>query len=51
LTEFGLTQINAITTTANINSQKLLEKLGLQFVKMIRLPNDEEELMFYQLVV
>jgi len=50
LTEFGLTQINAITTVANINSQKLLKKLGLRFVKMIRLPNDEEELMFYQLV-
>jgi len=50
LKEFGLTQINAITTPANINSQKLLEKLGLQFVKMIRLPNDDAELMFYQLV-
>ena len=49
LNEFGLTQINAITTPANINSQKLLEKLGLQYVKMIRLPNDPEEWMFYQL--
>ena len=50
LTKFGLTQINAITTPANIKSQKLLEKLDLKFVKMIRLPNDEAELMFYQLV-
>ena len=49
LNEFGLPQINAITTPANINSQKLLEKLGLQYVKMIRLPNDPEEWMFYQL--
>ena len=49
LNEFGLTQISAITTTANVNSQKLIKKLGLRFVKMIRLPKDEEELMFYQL--
>lgn len=49
LYEFGLAQINAITVPANVNSQKLLEKLGLQFVKMIQLPNDSEELMFYQL--
>ena len=49
LKEFGLTQINAITTPANKKSQKLLEKLGLQFVKLIHLPNDDTELMFYQL--
>ena len=49
LKEFGLTQINAITTPANLKSQKLLEKLGLQFVKLIHLPNDDTELMFYQL--
>ncbi|MFK7978758.1 MAG: GNAT family N-acetyltransferase [Saprospiraceae bacterium] len=51
LNEFGLTQINAITTPANIKSQKLLEKLGLQFVKIIHLPNDPADLMFYQLFV
>ena len=49
LNEFGLTQINAITTPANVSSQKLLEKLGLRFVKLINLPNDPEDLMFYQL--
>lgn len=51
LTKFGLTQINAITTPVNVKSQKLIEKLGLRFVKMIRLPKDEEELMFYQLFI
>ena len=47
LNEFG----NAITTPANKKSQKLLEKLGLQFVKLINLPNDPTDLMFYQLFV
>lgn len=46
---FALKQINAITLPSNIASQKLLEKLGLQFKKMITLPNDNEELMFYSL--
>lgn len=45
----GINTISAITIPANISSQKLLEKLGLRFVKMIRLPNDDEELMFYQI--
>lgn len=45
--EFGVSEINAITIKTNIASQKLLEKLGLKFEKLIKLPNDEEELMFY----
>lgn len=49
--EFGLTQISAITTKTNYPSQKLIEKLGLKFIKYINLPNDSEELMFYQLRV
>ena len=47
--EFGLTLIKAITTKTNVPSQKLIEKLGLTFVKMINLPNDDEELMLYQI--
>ncbi len=47
--EFKIPQINAITIKENISSQKLLEKLGLRFVKNIRLPNDNEELMYYEL--
>lgn len=46
--EFGLKKISAITTKENISSQKLIEKLGLKFQKMVSLPNDEEELMYYE---
>ncbi len=46
---FGIKTISAITLPSNLASQKLLEKLGLVFIKMIRLPHDEEELMFYQI--
>jgi RimJ/RimL family protein N-acetyltransferase len=44
---FGLNQINAITLPSNKRSRKLLEKLGLQFEKLIQLPGDSEQLMFY----
>lgn len=47
--EFGIEQISAITTTYNIESQKLLEKLGMKFTKMTKIPNDDEELMMYTL--
>ena len=45
--DFGITKINAITTKGNLFSQRLLEKLGLVFVKMTRIPNDEEKLLLY----
>jgi ribosomal-protein-alanine N-acetyltransferase len=44
---FMLEKISAITTRDNIASQGLLEKLGLEFRQMIRIPGDEEELMYY----
>ncbi len=47
--QFGIKTISAITIPSNIASQKLIEKLGLTFVKMVNLPNDDEELMFYQI--
>lgn len=47
--KFGLSIISGITVKENIKSQRLLEKLGLKFIKMIQLPNDNEELMFYQI--
>lgn len=47
--EFGLKKISAITTKENISSQKLIEKLGLKFQKMVSLPNDEEELRYYEI--
>lgn len=48
-TQFGIETISAITIPSNHGSQKLLEKLGLSFVKMIQLPGEDEELMFYQI--
>ncbi|MDZ7612934.1 MAG: GNAT family N-acetyltransferase [Flavobacteriaceae bacterium] len=48
-TEFNLEMISAITTKNNLASQKLIEKLGLRYTETIRIPNDEEELLLYQL--
>lgn len=40
-------QIAAITLPYNTGSIKVLEKLGMSFVKNIKLPNDSDELMLY----
>lgn len=48
--KFGVSKILAITTKENHSSQKLIKKLGLEFVKMIQLPNDDEELMLFEIV-
>ena len=48
INHFGITEISAITTKENIASQKLLEKLGLKFITMVNIPNDEEELLLYK---
>jgi len=47
--EFKLSEINAITTKDNISSKKLLEKLGLKQIGTTKVPNDEEELLLYNL--
>lgn len=47
-TDFGVKKISAITTKDNYSSQKLIEKLGLKFQKMVTIPNDDEELMYYE---
>lgn len=46
--DFGLKKISAITTKDNLSSQKLIERLGLKFQKHVSLPNDNEELMYYE---
>ncbi|OKL40216.1 GNAT family N-acetyltransferase [Pontibacter flavimaris] len=46
---FGIRQLAAITMKENFASQKLLEKLGLKYKGLITLPNDDEELLLYQL--
>lgn len=47
--EFNLKKMGAITLEENTASRKLLEKLGLEFVKMIQLGEDPEELCYYEL--
>lgn len=49
--KFGLKKLNAITVMENFASQKLLEKLGLEFVELIKLEGDDEKLMFYQMIM
>jgi len=39
--------LSAITVSHNVNSINLLNKLGLEFEKNIRIPNDKEELMLF----
>lgn len=46
--DFGLTKISAITSKNNFSSQKLIEKLGLKFQKYVTLPNEDEELMYFE---
>lgn len=48
--EFGLKKLSAITTKDNLSSQKLIEKLGLRFQKYVILPEDNEELMYYETI-
>ncbi|MBB6371335.1 GNAT family N-acetyltransferase [Chryseobacterium shigense] len=46
--EFGLKKISAITSKDNFSSQKLIKKLGLEFKKYVTIPDDDEELMYYE---
>ncbi|MFK7798751.1 MAG: GNAT family N-acetyltransferase [Aureispira sp.] len=48
--QWKLSLVQGITIAPNTSSRKLLEKLGLQFIEYIRLPNDTEELMLYRRV-
>lgn len=47
--EFGICKINAIVSKDNLSSQVLLEKLGLKLEGTTILPNDDEELLLYQI--
>jgi ribosomal-protein-alanine N-acetyltransferase len=46
---FQLKEISGITSKYNTESQKLLLKIGLNFQKNIKLPNNEEEVLLYKL--
>ncbi len=50
ITHFNISQISGITIHENKASQKLLEKLGLKFEKIINLPDDDEELLLYKFI-
>jgi RimJ/RimL family protein N-acetyltransferase len=43
----GLKQIVGIVSPGNASSIRLLEKLGLKFERMIKLPDDDEELKLF----
>jgi len=47
--DFKIAKISAITIKENVESQKLLTKIGMTFKEYIRIPNDDEELMLYTL--
>lgn len=48
--DLKLSGITAFTTKENMISQKLIEKLGLEFKKTIIFGEEKEELLFYELV-
>lgn len=45
---FNVKKLSAITTTDNLPSQKLIEKLGLKYIKMVEFPGDDELLRYYE---
>lgn len=46
--KFGIKKLSAITTAENLPSQKLIKKLGLTYAKTIKLPDDPEELLYFE---
>ena len=49
--DFNLKKIAALTSKENIASQKLIEKLGLKFMKMAKILHDEKELLYYEKIL
>lgn len=47
---FGIQKIKAITSKNNLSSQGLLEKLGLTQIGTTILPNDDEEILIYEII-
>ena len=48
-TDFGCTKISAITSKENIASQNLIKKLGLTYRKMVQLPGEDVELLYFEI--
>ncbi|WDF47675.1 GNAT family N-acetyltransferase [Chryseobacterium sp. KACC 21268] len=49
INEFDIKKVSAITLPENFSSIKLIEKLGLKFKEVVRIPNDTEYLNLYEL--
>jgi len=49
INEFGINKVSAITLPENFSSIKLIEKLGLKFKEVVKIPNDDEDLNLYEL--
>lgn len=47
--DFGIKKLYAITVKENLASQKLLTKLGMEFIGTTRIPNDNEELLAFKI--
>ena len=47
---FGYNRIGAITSKENEASIRLCKKLGMNYVKDVRLPNDDEDLSYFEIV-
>ncbi len=47
INDFNISKISAITLKENLDSQNLLIKLGLQFEKIVKIPNDNVKLMLF----
>ncbi len=45
----GFKKVQAITIKENLSSIRLLQKLGLEFKRTIRIPNDPEDLMLFEI--
>jgi [ribosomal protein S5]-alanine N-acetyltransferase len=45
--DYGIGRVVAITSRDNHASIRVLEKIGLRFERMVRLPKDEEEVMLF----
>ena len=47
--KYNMTALNAITIKENTPSQNLLTKLGFDYIKIINIPNDDVDLLLYEL--
>lgn len=49
--KFDIKKVSAITLERNAPSRRLIEKLGLKFKEMIKLPEDDEEVMLFEMII